>query len=219
MTTSSPTPSPRAILEYGLSSGNTGLVQLLGLCPLLAVSNNAVTALALGVATLVALVLTNTGVSAIRRFTQHDLRIPVFVLVIAAVVTSIELVIRARLPELHAAIGLFLPLIVSNCALMGRAEAFASRQTPHLAALDGFATGLGFLVVLLIIGVLREFIGTGHLFANAGTLLHWPALEMNVVPGYRGFLLASLPIGAFLVLAALIACRQAWHTRRRGTSE
>ncbi len=209
----SPSPSPRAILEYGLSSGNTGLVQLLGLCPLLAVSNNAVTALALGIATLVALVLTNTGVATIRLVTQHDVRIPVFVLVIAAVVTSIELAIRARLPELHAAIGLFLPLIVSNCALMGRAEVFASRNAPHRAALDGFATGLGFLGVLLVIGVVRELVGTGHVFASAGTLLHWPALEMTVLPGYRGFLLASLPIGAFLVLATLIACRQAWRAR------
>ena len=141
--------SPRAILDYGLSSGNTGLVQLLGLCPLLAVSNNAVTALALGVATLVALTLTNIGVSSIRRITNRDLRIPVFVMVIATVVTTIELAIRAALPELHAAIGIFLPLIVSNCALMGRAEAFASRQAPHRAALDGFATGLGFLGVLV----------------------------------------------------------------------
>ncbi len=219
MKPSAPSSAPRAILEYGVSSGNIGLVPLLGLCPLLAVSNNAVTALALGVATLVALVLTNTGVSAIRRFTQRDLRIPIFVMVIAAVVTSIELVIRAQLPQLHAAIGLFLPLIVSNCALMGRAEAVASRQAPHLAALDGFATGLGFLVVLLVIGVLRELIGTGHLFAKAGLLLHWPALEITVLPGYRGFLLASLPIGAFLVLAALIAGRQAWRAHRHGNAE
>ena len=208
--------TPRAILDYGLSSGNTGLVQLLGLCPLLAVSNNAVTALALGVATLVALTLTNIGVSSIRRFTNRDLRIPVFVMVIATVVTSIELTIRAMLPELHAAIGLFLPLIVSNCALMGRAEAFASRQAPHLAALDGVATGLGFLGVLLLIGVLREVIGTGRLFADAGALLHWPSLAMNVLPGYRGFLIATLPVGAFLILAALIAARQAWRQRRAG---
>jgi Na+-translocating ferredoxin:NAD+ oxidoreductase subunit E len=208
------TPSPRAILDYGLSTGNTGLVQLLGLCPLLAVSNNAVTALALGVATLVALILTNTAVSAIRRFTNRDLRIPVFVMVIATVVTAIELTLRAALPELHAATGLFLPLIVSNCALMGRAEAFASRQAPHLAALDGFATGLGFLGVLVLIGVLREVIGTGRLFADAGTLLHWPSLTMTVLPGYRGFLIATLPVGAFLILAALIAGRQAWRRHR-----
>ncbi len=208
------TPSPRAILEYGLSSGNTGLVQLLGLCPLLAVSNNAVTALALGVATLVALVFTNIGVSSIRRITNRDLRIPVFVMVIATVVTTIELAIRAALPELHAAIGIFLPLIVGNCALMGRAEAFASRQAPHRAALDGFATGLGFLGVLLLVGVLREVIGTGRLFADSGALLHWPSLATTVLPGYRGFLVATLPVGAFLILAGLIAARQAWRQRR-----
>lgn len=206
--------SPRAILEYGLSSGNTGLVQLLGLCPLLAVSSNAVTALALGAATMLALILTNTGVAAIRRFTRHDVRIPVFVLVIATVVTSIELSLRAYLPDLHAAIGLFLPLIVSNCALMGRAEAFASREAPHRAALDGFATGLGFLAVLLTIGVVREVVGTGRLFANAGALLSLPSLETTILPGYRGFLIATLPVGAFLVLAGLIAARQAWQLRR-----
>jgi Na+-translocating ferredoxin:NAD+ oxidoreductase subunit E len=209
------TATPRAILEYGLSSGRAGLVQLLGLCPLLAVSSSAVNALGLGLATMTALILTNTGVAAVRRFTEHDVRIPVFVTIIAAVVTAIELAIRAMLPELHAAIGLFLPLIVSNCALLGRAEAFASRQSPWLAARDGFATGLGFLGVLLAMGVLREVAGTGRLFAGAGALLHLPWLEWTVLPGYRGFLVASLPVGAFAMLAALLAARQAWSLRRR----
>lgn len=208
--------SPKAILDYGLASGNTGLVQLLGLCPLLAVSNNAVNALALGLETLLALTLTNTAVAAVRKVTHHDVRIPVFVLVIGTVVTAIELLMRARLPELHAVLGLFIPLIVSNCALMGRAEAFASRNAPHLAALDGFATGLGFLWVIVAIGALRELIGSGHLFAGAGRLLHAPWLELTVLPGYRGFLIATLPVGAFFVLAVLIAGRQAWRSRGAG---
>jgi Na+-translocating ferredoxin:NAD+ oxidoreductase subunit E len=207
--------TPRAILDYGLSSGNTGLVQLLGLCPLLAVSSSAVNALGLGLATMTALVLTNTGVAAVRRITERDLRILVFVTIIAAVVTAIELTLRALLPELHAAIGLFLPLIVSNCALLGRAEAFASRQSPGLAAWDGLATGLGFLAVLLAIGLLREVVGTGRLFAGAGALLHLPWLEATVLPGYRGFLFTSLPVGAFVLLAALLAARQAWSQRHR----
>jgi electron transport complex protein RnfE len=207
-------PTARNILEYGLASGNTGLVQLLGLCPLLAVSNNAVNALGLGLATVAALTLTNAAVSLLRRASGRDVRIPAFVMIIAAVVTSIELALRAWLPELHAVLGLFIPLIVTNCALMGRAEAFASRHDPARAALDGFAIGLGFLWVLLAIGALREMIGEGRLFAGAGNLLGLPALELSA-PAYPGFLLAVLPTGAFLALAALIALRQGWRLRRR----
>jgi len=205
-------PSARTILEYGLASGNTGLVQLLGLCPLLAVSNNAVNALGLGLATVVALTLTNAAVSLLRRLSGRDVRIPAFVMIIAAVVTSIELAMRAWLPALHAVLGLFIPLIVTNCALMGRAEAFASRQDPGRAALDGFATGLGFLWVLLAIGAIREALGEGSLFAGAGALLGLPGLELSA-PGYPGFQLAMLPVGAFLVLAGLVATRQAWRRR------
>lgn len=209
--------SPRRILEYGLSSGNTGLVQLLGLCPLLAVSSNAVNALGLGLATLLALLLSNAAVAGIRHVTRHEVRIPAFVMVIAAVVTGIELLIRAWLPQLHAVLGLFIPLIVTNCALMGRAEALASRHSPILAALDGFAIGLGFLWVLLAIGGLRELIGSGTLFAGAGRLLHAPWLETVVLPGYPGLLLALLPVGAFWVLAALIALRQHLLARKTTT--
>ena len=207
--------TPRAILEYGLSSGNVGLVQLLGLCPLLAVSNNAVNALGLGLATVLALLVTNTAVAAIRKLTRRDVRIPAFIMVIAAVVTSIELAMRAFLPQLHAVLGLFIPLIVTNCALMGRAEAFASRNDPARAALDGLAIGLGFLWVLLLIGALRELIGEGSLFAGAGRLLGLPGLEL-AAEGYPGFVLAILPVGAFLVLAGLVAIRQAWRLRASG---
>ena len=207
--------TPRAILEYGLSSGNVGLVQMLGLCPLLAVSNNAVNALGLGLATVLALTATNTVVAAIRRLTRRDVRIPAFIMVIAAVVTAIELAMRAWLPALHAVLGLFIPLIVTNCALMGRAEAFASRQDPARAALDGFATGLGFLWVLLAIGAIREALGEGSLFAGAGRLLGLPGMEFSVA-GYPGFVLALLPIGAFGVLACLVALRQAWRLRAAG---
>lgn len=204
---STPPPSARGILEYGLSSGNAGLVQLLGLCPLLAVSNDAVNALGLGLATLLALVATNTVVASIRRITRRDVRIPAFVMVIASVVTAIELSMRAFLPELHAVLGLFVPLIVTNCAIMGRAESFASRHDPARAALDGFAIGMGFLWVLLAIGVIRELFGAGTVFAGAGELLQLPWLELTAIQDYRGFLLAVLPPGAFVVLALLIALR------------
>lgn len=200
-------PTPRSILEYGLVSGNTGLVQLLGLCPLLAVSNNAVNALGLGLATVLALTLTNAAVASLRRLTRRDVRIPAFVMIIAAVVTAIELSLRAWLPQLYQVLGLFVPLIVTNCAIMGRAEAFASRHDPALAALDGLATGAGFLWVLLTLGAIRELVGTGNLFAGSGRLLSLPWLELHLLPGYHGFLPAILPPGAFIVLALLIALR------------
>jgi len=208
-----PTPAPRTILEYGLSSGNVALVQLLGLCPLLAVSNSLVSALGLGLATVLALTATNACIAGLRKVTGHDVRIPAFVIVIACVVTGIELAMRAWLPALHGVLGLFIPLIVTNCALLGRAEAFASRNDPWRAALDGFAVGMGFLLVLLVLGGLREAIGRGTLFAGAGALLGMPQLEWTLLPGYRGFLLATLPVGAFFLLALLIAARQRWSPR------
>lgn len=210
-------PTPRTILEYGLSSGNVALVQLLGLCPLLAVSNSLVSALGLGLATVLALTATNACIAALRRATGRDVRIPIFVLVIACVVTAIELAMRAWLPALHGVLGLFIPLIVTNCALLGRAEAFASRHDPARAALDGFAVGVGFLLVLLALGGLREAIGQGTLFAGAGALLGLPMIEWTLLPGYRGFLLATLPVGAFFLLALLIAARQRWLAARATT--
>lgn len=207
-----PTP-PRSIIEYGLWSGNAGLVQLLGLCPLLAVSATAVNALGLGLATVLALTLTGAAVAALRRLTRREIRIPAFVMLIASVVTSIELLMHAFLSELHSVLGLFVPLIVTNCALMGRAETFASRNDIGRAALDGAAMGIGFLLVLLSIGAVRELLGHGSLFAGAGALLHLPALEVRL-DDYRGLLIAVLPPGAFLVLALLIAGKQKLDARR-----
>lgn len=201
-----------ATLEAGLWSQNVGLVQLLGLCPLLAVSSTAVNALGLGLATLLALTATNTAISLIRRLTRAEVRIPAFVMVIAAVVTTIELAMHAFLPALHAVLGIFLPLIVTNCAILGRAEALASRTDPARAALDGFAMGLGFLGVLLLLGLLREGIGQGSLFAGAGALLGLPGLELMF--STHRLLIAALPPGAFVLLGLLIAARQAWMQRR-----
>lgn len=212
------TDSPRSILEYGLVSGNVASVQLLGLCPLLAVSNNAVNALGLGLATMLALTCTNAMVAAMRRVTRRDVRIPAFVILIAAVVSAIELSMRAWLPALHQVLGIFVPLIVTNCAIMGRAEAFASRHDPARAALDGFASGLGFLYVLLLLGAIREWIGNGSLFAGAGALLGLPWLEWHLPFAYRGFLPAILPPGAFIVLALLIALRTRFARRPAAVS-
>jgi electron transport complex protein RnfE len=209
-------PTAGTILESGLWSNNTGLVQLLGLCPLLAVSNGAVNAIALGLATVLALTTTNLAISLLRPVIRDEVRIPAFVLVIASVVTAIELAMNAWLHPLYEVLGLFIPLIVTNCAVLGRAEAFASRNAPHRAALDGFAIGLGFLVVLAVIGAIREITGRGTLFAGASSLLGpWAAsLETTIVPDYRGFLIAVLPTGAFFVLAALIAAKNAIDARR-----
>lgn len=207
-------PTAGGILENGLWSGNAALVQLLGLCPLLAVSTTLVNALGLGLATVLALTATNATIAALRRVTGRDVRLPVFITVIACVVTAIELAMRAWLPALHGVLGLFIPLIVTNCALLGRAEAFASRHDPWRAALDGLAVGIGFLLVLLLLGGLREALGQGSLFAGAGALLGLPALEWRVWDEGRGFLIASLPVGAFFLLALMIAARQAWVARR-----
>jgi electron transport complex protein RnfE len=201
------------LVEAGLWSQNVGLVQLLGLCPLLAVSTGAVNALGMGVATLLALLGTNVAIALIRRLSVNEVRIPAFVMVIAAVVTSIELAMHAFLPELHKVLGIFLPLIVTNCAILGRAEAFASRTDPLRAALDAIGMGLGFLGVLLLLGLLREGIGQGSAFAGAGALLGLPALELQF--SSHRLLIAALPPGAFVLLGLLIAARQRWLQRTR----
>lgn len=207
----------RGIVRDGLWSNNTGLVALLGLCPLLAVSNSAINALGLGVATVLVLTLTNVAISLLRRFASDDIRIPAYVVVIAATVTCVELAMNAWLHEMYRVLGIFIPLIVTNCAVMGRAEAFAARNTPARAALDGFAVGCGFLAVLFAIGCVREVVGRGTLFHGAANLLGpWAAaLETTVIADYRGFLPAVLPLGAFIVLALLIAGKNALDARAR----
>lgn len=209
-------PDPRAVVEAGLWSQNPALVQLLGLCPLLAVSTNAVNALGLGLATVLALTVTNTTIALLKPWIRPEIRIPAYVLVIAAAVSAVDLAMQAWLPALHGVLGLFIPLIVTNCAVLARAEAFAARAPVGRAALDGLAMGAGFLAVLLAIGALRELLGHGTLFAGAGALLgDWArGVELTVVPGYRGLLLAVLPPGAFIVLALLIAARNAWRAHR-----
>lgn len=197
------------IARDGLWSNNAGLVQLLGLCPLLAVSATVVNALGLGLATLLTLVATNLTVSLIRNWVRPEVRIPVFVLIIASFVTAVELVMNAFFHQLYLILGIFIPLIVTNCAILGRAEAFASRTTPGRAAADGFAMGLGFLGVLLTLGALREVLGQGTLLADAHLMFgDWgQALTLEIIPGYEGFLLAMLPPGAFIGLGLLLALK------------
>ncbi len=208
------------IIENGLWKNNVALVQLLGLCPLLAVTNSAINGLGLGLATLATLVLSNTLVSLVRNLVRQEVRLPVFVLIIACIVTTIELVMQAWFYELYLVLGIFIPLIVTNCSIVGRAEAFASRNPVGPAALDGFMMGLGFLLVLLVLGSLREAIGAGTLFAQA-ELLFGPAAEgwkLTLFNDYGGFLIAVLPPGAFFGLALLIAGKNLIEERFAGTA-
>ncbi len=195
----------------GLWHNNPALVQVLGLCPLLAISNNTVNALGLGLATMLTLTVSNTLVSLIRHWVRPDVRLPVFVLVIASVVTAIELSMNAWLHGLYLVLGIFIPLIVTNCIIIARAEGFASRHGVGLAAWDGLMMGAGFALVLVMLGMLRELLGQGTILAHA-ELLFGPwgeGLTLHVLPEYRGFLLAILPPGAFIGLGLLVALKNA----------
>ena len=197
------------ITRNGLWVNNVALVQLLGLCPLLAVTSTVVNGIGLGIATLITLLLSNTIVSLIRDFVRKEVRLPVFVLIIACLVTMIELAMKALFYDLYLVLGIFIPLIVTNCAIIGRAESFASRNPVGPAALDGLMMGMGFLVVLALLGGLREIIGFGTLFANAELMFGdgAQALTITLNPNYDGFLLAVLPPGAFFGLAILIVAK------------
>ena len=205
----------KQILVDGLWNRNPGLIQFLGICPLLAVSNSLVNGLGLGLATLIVLTLSNLVVSLIRPWVPQDIRLPVFVLVIASLVTVVDLITQAWFFELWLSLGIFIPLIVTNCVILARAESFASRQPPLDAVLDGIAHGLGFAMVLILLGGLRELIGSGSLFAGSTMLLgeSFTGEGLRLNPDGRGFLLALLPPGAFLGLGLLIALRNVIQNR------
>jgi electron transport complex protein RnfE len=209
-------PTYRRIIADGLWANNPGTVQLLGLCPLLAVTTTMTNGLGLGLATTLTLVTSNLIVSLIRKLVRPEVRIPVFVLVIASVVTVIELSMNAWLHELHKVLGIFIPLIVTNCSIIGRAESFASRHSADRALLDGLAMGIGFTLVLASLGGLRELVGQGTLLAQAHLMFGELGrhLTLTVIPDYRGFLLAILPPGAFMGLGFLIAGMNVINARR-----
>ena len=201
--------SYRNVIFDGIWRQNTGLVVLLGLCPLLAVSNTVVNALGLGIATTLTLVFSNLAVSLARRTLRPEIRIPAYVIIIATVVTVIQLLMQAWFHDLYRVLGIFIPLIVTNCAIIGRAEAFASRNTPHMAVIDGLATGLGFCLALVALGALREIIGRGTLMSQANLMFGTmgESLQLTLIPNHPGFLLAMLAPGAFIGLGLLIAGR------------
>ena len=199
------------IVRDGLWTNNPALVQVLGLCPTLAVSSSVVNGLGLGLATVMVLVATNVIISLVANLVRPEVRIPVYILVIASIVTVIDLVMKAYFTELHAVLGIFIPLIVVNCTILGRAEAFASRNSVARSFVDGIAVGAGFTLVLVTLGAIREVLGRGTLLAQADTMLgQWASgMSVTVIPDYPGFLVAVLPPGAFIGLGLLIALKNA----------
>lgn len=200
----------KEIIQKGLWGNNAALVQLLGLCPLLAVSSTVVNALGLGLATLIVLIISNTVVSLIRHQVSDAVRLPAFVMIIASAVTCTELLMKAFTYELYLILGIFIPLIVTNCAVLGRADAFASKNTLLPALVDGFMMGLGFMLVLIAVGAVRELLGTGHLFADMHLIFGESARswQLNVFgSSFPNVIFALLPPGAFIVVGFLIAAK------------
>ena len=197
----------KEIAWKGIWKQNTILAQLLGLCPLLAVSTNLVNAVSLGLATIVVMMLSNFAISGLRALIPYEIRIPVFILIIAALVTVIDLAFNAFLHDLYLVLGIFIPLIVTNCIVLARVEAFAAKNGLRAATLDGLAMGVGFVWVIALLGAVRELVGQGTLFSGIGMI--FPKLSgIQILPvDYPGFLIAMLPPGAFFVLGLLIAGR------------
>lgn len=197
------------LLVGGLWKNNSALVQLLGLCPLLAVTSTATNALGLGLATTLVLTITNSAISASRRWVPSEIRIPIYVMIIASVVSCVQMLINAYAYGLYQSLGIFIPLIVTNCIVVGRAETVASKSSIPLAALDGFAIGMGATCAMVVLGSMREIIGNGTLFNGADQLLGpWAkSLRIEVVHFDSPMLLAMLPPGAFIGLGMMLAAK------------
>ncbi|KVW98923.1 electron transport complex subunit E [Thiobacillus denitrificans] len=205
----------RSLFHNGLVKQNTGLVQLLGLCPLLAISNNIINALSLGLATTLVMAASSGAVSSVRNFVPNEIRIPVFVLIIAALVTVIDLLMNAFVHPLYLVLGIFIPLITTNCIVLARADAFASKNRPLHSVVDAVAMGLGLTMVLVVLGGIRELAGQGTLLSGIDLVFGEEAKQfvLHVLPDYQGFLLAILPPGAFIALGLLIAVNN-WQKAR-----
>lgn len=206
----------KEITENGLWKQNPGVVQLLGLCPTLAVTTTVVNGVSLGLATALVMAAANGAISPVRKFVPNEIRLPVFILVIAALVTMIDLLIHGFAAPLHKVLGIFIPLIVVNCIVLGRVDAFAAKNTPVPAIWDGFIMGIGLTLVLGLLGGMREVLGKGTLFSGLDLALgpNFKSFVFTVIPDYHGFLLAILPPGAFLGLAFLVAGHN-WVEQRK----
>ncbi len=199
----------KKIIGNGLWKNNQALVALLGLCPLLAVTNNVVNAITLGLATTFVLVASNLSVSLFRNHIRKEVRIPIFVLLIASFVTLVDLIMQSFFYDMYLILGIFVPLIVTNCAILARAEAFASKNTWDKSVIDGLMMGIGFTLVLVLLGVMREIIGNGTLFDQADLIFGDLGLNLKVIliDQYQGTLIALLPPGAFIGLGLIVALK------------
>lgn len=197
------------IFYNGVWKQNTGVVQLLGLCPILAVSSSVVNAVSLGLATMLVMTLSGAAIAPIRQLVPNEARIPVFILIIAVLVTVVQFTMNAYMYKLYVVLGIFIPLIVTNCIVLARIESFASKNPVLESALDGFAMGLGLTAVLAVLGGIREIVGHGTLLSGIDMVFGESAKSwvITVVPDYHGFLLAILPPGAFITLGMLIAAK------------
>ncbi len=205
------------ISKSGLWNNNVALVQVLGLCPLLAVTGTVINGLGLGLATMLTLILSNAIVSMIRHWVRPEIRVPVFVMIIASVVTAIQLAMNAWLYDLYIVLGIFIPLIVTNCGILARAEAFASKNNVLPSIMDGLMMGAGFMLVLVVLGAIREILGYGTLFSNAHLMFGEMARDWTLVfiDDYSGFLLAILPPGAFIGMGLIIALKNVIDKRAK----
>jgi Na+-translocating ferredoxin:NAD+ oxidoreductase subunit E len=203
----------RTIVRNGLWNQNAVLGQMLGLCSLLAVSTTTVNAVSLGIATVLVMALSNLIVSSLRSFIPHEVRIPIFILIIAALVTVVDMAMNAWLHDLYLVLGIFIPLIVVNCIVLARVEAFAAKNPAGLSAFDGVMMGIGFVWVIGLLGAIREFIGQGTLFSGIEMIIPGATAWQILPEDYPGFLLAILPPGAFFVLGLMVAGRN-WLDHR-----
>jgi electron transport complex protein RnfE len=209
----------RTIADNGIWKQNTSIVQILGLCPLLAVTTNAVNGIMLSLATIVVMMLSNVAVAALRNLIPHEIRIPVFILIVAALVTVIDLAFNALFHDLYLVLGIFIPLIVTNCIVLARVEAFAAKNPPLHSTFDGLFMGVGMLWTLALLGAMRELLGAGTLFGGIDMVVS-SLRPIQLLPAdYPGLLLAILPPGAFILLGCMIAAKnwyEAGAAKRRG---
>ena len=209
------------IFLKGIWKDNPGLCQLLGMCPLLAVTTSAANALGLGIATILVLMLSSSVIALIRRLIVPEVRIPIYVIIIASLVTVVRFEVEATFPELYQQLGIYLSLIATNCIIMGRAEAFAGHNGVVRSLIDAIASGLGFTLVLFALGSIREIVGNGTWLVGASDLLgNWAAgFEMHLYSTDYTLLIAILPPGGFFVLAFLIAAKNALDGRAKRKAE
>jgi electron transport complex protein RnfE len=205
----------RTIVKDGLWDNNGIFCMMLGMCPTMAMTTGATNALGMGLATAVVMAASNFLVAVFRNYITQEVRIPVYILIVAAMVTLVDLTMNAWMHELYKVLGLFIPLIVSNCLPLARLEAFAAKEPPLPSLCDGAFMGIGFTAGLTVIGACREIVGSGTIFADASLLLG-PAfkfMELRVLPADTGVLLAVLPPGGFLATGLLLVCKRILDVR------